>query len=189
MEPIFFSDLDARLIADYFIARDECRDDADVTQMKLHKLMYFAQANYLAETGRRLFSSKIYAFEHGPVVDAIRSDFQEYGRAAIVVKDDAVAFRAKQRCAEIPQEIRQFLDAIWDKYGEESASQLRRLSHQDKPWSDAYVPSGRFCVITDEAIRDYYREPDKADSRVRLDRVFFIDEHVWAALDELDATL
>lgn len=189
MEPTFFSDLDARLIADYFIARDECRDDADVTQMKLHKLMYFAQANYLAETGHRLFLSEIHAFEHGPVVDAIRSDFQQYGRAAIVVKDDDVAFRAKERSTEIPREIVRFLDAIWDKYGEASASQLRRLSHQDKPWLDAYVPSELFCVISDEAIRDYYREPDKADSRVRLDRVFFIDENVWAALDELDAAL
>ena len=46
-------DLDPHLISDYFLALDDERKEPDITQMKLHKLMYFAQANYLAGTGRR----------------------------------------------------------------------------------------------------------------------------------------
>ena len=51
MEQMIEVNLSPRLVADYFIARDDERADPDVTQMRLDKLMYFAQASYLAETG------------------------------------------------------------------------------------------------------------------------------------------
>lgn len=41
------ADLDPMLVAAYFIAIDELREDADVTQLKLHKLLYFVCAGEL----------------------------------------------------------------------------------------------------------------------------------------------
>ena len=47
MEALVETKLNCRLIADYFIARDEERYESDVTQMKLHKLMYFRAGQLL----------------------------------------------------------------------------------------------------------------------------------------------
>lgn len=189
MEALVETKLNCRLIADYFIARDEERYESDVTQMKLHKLMYFAQANYLADTGNRLFDSDIFAFEHGPVVDGIYREFRVFGRSTIVVKDDDVATLAKDRCREIPEGVYRFLDSVWEKYGDYSASELRILSHKDAPWKDAYDPDSHHCLIDDAALRDYYRHSVASSERVHCDTVWFVDQPVWDRLEAVEGAI
>ena len=70
-------ELDPLVVANYFLQLDSERIEPDVTQLKLHKIMYFAQANYLGATGSRLFSSHIEASPRGPIVLAICSDFKK----------------------------------------------------------------------------------------------------------------
>ncbi|MBK4137721.1 DUF4065 domain-containing protein [Corynebacterium macginleyi] len=124
-------DLDPHLISDYFLALDGARKEPDVTQMKLHKPMYFSQENYLAGTGRRLFNSDVHALDHGPIIDKIRNEFKKFGRQIIVAADDAVAFNAKLDSPSPPDAVKAFLDAIWNMFGNLSPTQLRDLSHQD----------------------------------------------------------
>ena len=95
-EPDIHTNLDPELVADYFLSRDEGREDADVTQMKLHKLMYLAQANFLSSVDNRLFASDIEAFEHGPVIKELYPQFRHYGRSVIVVASDEAAWQAKE---------------------------------------------------------------------------------------------
>ncbi|WP_237232733.1 Panacea domain-containing protein [Rothia nasisuis] len=155
-------------VATYLLARDASRDDSDVTQMKLHKLLYFAQANYLASTGQRLFDAHIEAFEHGPVVESIRRHYEQFGRRIIVVADASQSGNGKQ---ELPENIANYLDAIWSQFGEQSASQLRALSHKDKPWSDNYHPGRLHSIIPDYEMRTWYA--NLADQRrVELDTVY-----------------
>lgn len=187
VEQMIEVNLSPRLVADYFIARDDERADPDVTQMKLHKLMYFAQANYLAETGHRLFDSAIFAFEHGPVISSIYEEFRPFGRSTIAVKDGDIASLAKDRCRDLPPNTLRFLDAVWNKYGEFSASELRRMSHDDAPWLNAYDRASRYCPMDDEAIRDYYRSDAKRRDLVHCETVWFVHEQVWSELEALDA--
>lgn len=155
-------------VATYLLARDASRDDSDVTQMKLHKLLYFAQANYLASTGQRLFDAHIEAFEHGPVVESIRRHYEQFGRRIIVVADASQSGNGEQ---ELPENIANYLDAIWSQFGEQSASQLRALSHKDKPWSDNYHPGRLHSIIPDYEMRAWYA--NLADQRrVELDTVY-----------------
>lgn len=155
-------------VATYLLARDASRDDSDVTQMKLHKLLYFAQANYLASTGRRLFDARIEAFEHGPVVEPIRRHYEQFGRRIIVVADASQSENSEQ---ELPENVANYLDAIWSQFGEQSASQLRALSHKDKPWVDNYHPGRLHSVIPDHEMRTWYA--NLADQRrVELDTVY-----------------
>ena len=180
------ADLDPMLVAAYFIAIDELREDADVTQLKLHKLLYFAQANYLASTGYRLFASDIEAFEHGPVVEEIRPHFKQYGRQIIVSADDAVAHNATQDAKELPLDVIEFLDAIWQRFGQLSASELRQISHDDAPWEKHYDPEQLHCVIPDREIQQWYRGDATADRQVYHPRIFRVTD---TDLDNLDAPL
>ncbi|OIR46460.1 Panacea domain-containing protein [Corynebacterium sp. NML130628] len=176
-------DLDPRLICDYFLALDDERKEPDVTQMKLHKLMYFAQANYLAGTGKRLFNSDVHAFEHGPIIDKIRDEFKKFGRQIIVAADDAVAFNAKLDSPSLPDSVKAFLDAIWDMFGDLSATQLRNLSHQDAPWSDNYVKGGYKIKISDQEMQYWYRQPGSRDRQVYPPNVYLFTEADAIAFD------
>ena len=68
LQALFHHDIDVSDAVRFFLAEDALRSDPNVTPMKLHKLLYLAQANYLASTGHRLFAEPVDAYENGPVV-------------------------------------------------------------------------------------------------------------------------
>lgn len=186
MQPQVHANMNPHLIADFFLAKDEQRYESDVTQMKLHKLMYFAQAHYLAQTGCRLFNSDIHAYEHGPIVEAIYPTFRQYGRATIVVDDDNTAMLAVDRARELPHDVLNFLEKIWDYYGDYSASNLRNMSHADAPWVETYTPDTRKLVIPDARIRDYYQGQPENRPIIHPDNATFIPLNAWAELEEME---
>lgn len=55
-------------VAKYILSKTPC------TQLKLQKLVYLCFADYLCDTGKELFTDKIYAFKYGPVVDLTHKD-------------------------------------------------------------------------------------------------------------------
>ena len=140
-----------------------------LTQMQLHKLCYFAQAYSLACRGHRLFEDEIRAYEHGPYVESLKSRFGAYGSGAINSHDAG----EEARTSETEQAI---LDWVFRDYGAVSASELRELSHQDRPWRIACASGADRALITDESMAQYYRErllltpnrpPPLAERRVR----------------------
>ncbi|MGL4743691.1 MAG: Panacea domain-containing protein [Dermatophilaceae bacterium] len=58
----FTHDVDPLDAAAFFVRADHLRDEPDVTPMKLQKLLYLTQANYLAATGQRLFDADVETF-------------------------------------------------------------------------------------------------------------------------------
>ena len=114
-------ELDPLVVANYFLQLDSERVEPDVTQLKLHKIMYFAQANYLGATGSRLFSSHIEASPRGPIVLAICSDFKNSAK-----KLSLRTIRISWRCPLSSQTI--FQNLRWNIYetcGTNSLSILR----------------------------------------------------------------
>lgn len=163
-EPMFNHDLDVAAVADYLIALDALRSEPDVTPLKLAKLLYLAQANYLASTGQRMFSEPIEAFEHGPVV--YREWKRHPGSQILAVRNDAMA-----GAASLPDDVADFLDAVWAMYEDWSASALRRLTHEQAPWKDHYYEGGHRIRIPDEDMAAYFRDtyrPPPASSIRRL---------------------
>ena len=60
-------------VAKYILSKITC------TQLKLQKLVYLCFADYLCNTGKKLFTDKIYAFKYGPVVDTVYKKYKKYG--------------------------------------------------------------------------------------------------------------
>ena len=54
-------------------------DESDMTNMKLNKLLYYAQGIHLARTGHPLFRDQIEAWQHGPVVPSVYQQYKEFG--------------------------------------------------------------------------------------------------------------
>src|ERR1035437_2332524 len=100
-----------------------------ITNLKLQKILYFAQAYYLAKLGRPLFSDAIEAWEYGPVVPAVYKKYREYVSDSIILeKDEAILSQGDQ----------ENLKRIWDLFGGYSAGRLVEIAHAHTPWKSAY---------------------------------------------------
>lgn len=125
-------------VAKYILSKIEC------TQLKLQKLVYLCFADYLCDTGKQLFTDKIYAFKYGPVVETVYKKYKKYGykpieeETADIDSKNIFEMPAKSRIlfAEDGTEKILSIEKTLKKYGCLSASELVDLTHkQNAPWS------------------------------------------------------
>jgi uncharacterized phage-associated protein len=124
-------------------------DEDPITQMQLHKLLYFAQGLSLGIRGKLLFTDQIEAWQHGPVVPTVRG---LCGSGPTVLPESFSKFGVDD-----PTELR-FIKAVWIRFRDFSPSALRSMSHDDGPWRSVYKP-GRNVVITENAMREHFTMP------------------------------
>ncbi len=119
-------------VANYFIVKGMEERDAGgefITHLKLQKLLYFAQAWFMALfNGERLFDESLEAWVHGPVCREVFDQLKGHGFKPIV--------RPYAQFVE-DEETREFLDALWDEYAVFSAKKLEKMTHEDRPWVEA----------------------------------------------------
>jgi len=116
-----------------------------ITNLKLQKVLYFAQAYYLSKVGKPLFSDNIEAWEYGPVVPNIYHKFKARGSDPIICEEDKSA---------LLDEDKETLKKIWGTFGGYSASKLVDISHAHTPWKIANQSVNK--VISHKAIKEYY---------------------------------
>lgn len=138
-------------IANWFINQYDPESGDVITHLKLQKLLYYSEAWFQAIKNKELFSEKIEAWAHGPVVREVFAVFKDSGSNPLVATDATVSVDA-----ETEEVLRQVLDA----YGELSAKTLEHMTHQDKPWKDARgnLPPEARCsnIIEKSAIKEYF---------------------------------
>jgi uncharacterized phage-associated protein len=142
----------ANHVADYFL--DFCHQHGDVlTNLKLQKLVYYAQAWHLALKNKPLFDERIEAWVHGPVVPPLYGRFKKYGWEPITAQVTPPVFK---------NGTAKFFEEIFSVYGGYSAWDLERMTHQESPWKKA-----RGSMAPDEEshnqiahadMRDFYRK-------------------------------
>lgn len=115
------------LVADYILAESRGRGEA-LTNLKLQKLMYYAQAWSLALRDAELFSEDFKAWGHGPVLLSQYHRFKGYGWQPI--QDDI-------KRPELDEAEVKHLDEIVDVFGVETAVALELMTHRERPWLDA----------------------------------------------------
>ena len=99
----------------------------DITNLKLQKLLYYAQAWNLVFTGEPLFSGDIEAWVHGPVVPSVFRRFKAFGWNTI--DSPVTPYHDTYLSAH--------LKLILTAYGALGATQLERLTHSEAPWKNA----------------------------------------------------
>lgn len=138
----------ANAVARYFLSLvDEEAGDA-MSNLKLQKLLYYAQGFSLVVMGGQLFDEPIEAWTHGPVVPEIYHMYKGHGSGAIPPERtfDPIS---------IDEETRSLLDEVYEVYGQYSAWKLRNMTHEEAPWADAYraAPSSS---ISHSALRNFF---------------------------------
>ena len=141
----------ARAIADFFIWFSHDHGD-QISNLKLQKLLYYAQAWFLALYDRPLFEERIEAWVHGPVVPPVYREFKSWGWQPIGVDVAQSPFEGA---------VRDHLNEVMAVYGVMSAFELERLTHSEAPWIDARGPipedEASTAVISHESMARFYR--------------------------------
>ncbi|MDR3569898.1 MAG: DUF4065 domain-containing protein [Syntrophobacteraceae bacterium] len=117
-------------VAKYFLSRAEREDQELLSNLKLQKLVYYAQGMHLAMRDAPLFGDRIEAWDYGPVVPDLYHFYKENGARGIPA--DPTFDLDKIDGATLD-----FLDEIFDAFGQFSAIRLMQISHKDKCWEDA----------------------------------------------------
>lgn len=141
-------------VADWFVSRANIEREENfgegISNMKLQKILYFAQAAHLSLEGSALFSEEIYAWQYGPVVDEVYHAYKGAQRTPIkTTKSD--------NHKSLSADITAFLEEIWQLFGKYSAAKLVEMTHAHVPWKSVYVVGARDVVITKKSIKDYYQ--------------------------------
>jgi len=118
----------ANEVADFFIYSAHQAGEP-LTNLKLQKLVYYAQAWYAAFNGKPLFDGRIEAWVHGPVCPEVYHRFkQNQWRAIEEAVDPPAGFE---------EDVNDHLEEVIQVYGEMTGWELERLTHQEEPWIEA----------------------------------------------------
>ena len=121
------ADSSALRVADYLVAFS-LRHGDPISNLKLQKLLYYAEGWYLAFYSKSLFSADIQAWPRGPVVYPVWKHFNGYRWKPI---------SRPTTMPEVPQKVGAHIKELMAAYGDFSAYTLERMTHQEKPWIEA----------------------------------------------------
>lgn len=130
-------------IANVFLKLSQPELGDGLTNLKLQKLVYYAQGFSLAVNDHPLFAEDIVAWEHGPVVRELYAIYRELGSGTIPVPDVAL---------NIDKDDLALIEEVNNVYGQFSAWKLRDMTHQERPW----VETPRDQVISHELMKEYF---------------------------------
>lgn len=125
-----------------------------MTNKKLQKLCYYAQAWHLALTGSPLVNNRFEAWIHGPVCPELYTKYRSYGYKDIPKQlGDGLS---------ISEEIKAYADMTFEAYGHLTENDLEKISHTETPWLEArnglepWVNCSK--EISWDSMKQYYRE-------------------------------
>lgn len=126
-----------------------------LSHLRLQKLLYYVQGWSLALRGATLFTGRIEAWKHGPVVPAVYHEFKTYEHKPIP--------KSHGSHAHLAPTDRAFVESVWEHYKACSAAELRRMTHRESPWLSARAGLGQ-------------AEPSQAEIPIPSIRQWFIEQ-------------
>jgi uncharacterized phage-associated protein len=152
---------DAIKIAEYIIAIANRNGDT-ITNLKLQKLLYYAQAWHLVKFKRKLFKDKIEAWQYGPVVRAVYYKYNENGRAPIIIlgTDDEFDRNISEYINALDNDTREFMDYFLEEFMDYSASSLVAFIHKEEPWLNAFDEDNPYASkeISTKDMQNFYKK-------------------------------
>jgi uncharacterized phage-associated protein len=152
-------------VADFFVDLAIKGAGDLISPLKINKLLYYAQGNFLAKYNAPLFPEKIQAWQYGPVIPEIYHKYKVLGRQPIEIVDEDY-----NASIFTPEETTFLLD-IAREYGKYSAETLVTKTHSEDPWKSAFNGSQN-TIISDASMQEYFRKhPVKNFSNVLHERI------------------
>lgn len=121
--------------------------DADsISNLKLQKLLYYAQGCFLALRDKPLFNEKILAWKHGPAINEV---YQKYK----INKSNGIPYN-NTYTGDIDSDTVSILKQVYEAFGQYSAWGLRNMTHEETPWKETEQSE----EISLASIKSYFKE-------------------------------
>lgn len=123
--------IDCLNVARYFIKR-AYQDglEPEMTNMKVQKLLYYAQSLHLALFDEPLFENEIQAWRYGPVCPPAYRFYSEFEAEQLPIPGEDVL-------SQVPDETKYLLEKVWDSFSGYHAYLLSDMTHVEFPWRKA----------------------------------------------------
>ena len=124
----------SKAVSNFFLAKSRA-----ITQLKLHKLLYYAHGWHLGLTSAPLLDEMVEAWQHGPIVPSVYHEFITCGTRpinhfAVDLNPYSHTLYVVRPPTDNPYVIN-VLEQIWKVYNEFSVPQLDQLVRvKDSPW-------------------------------------------------------
>lgn len=124
--------MNAEVIAKYYLSKDPDRilfnNNVVVKNnrkfyegnARLNKYLFLSQVVYLAKYETRLISDDFVAYDNGPVIKNI---LDEYSKIS-----------SRKEVVDIPEDVKVFLDKIYESLENASYEELIEITHEDPEW-------------------------------------------------------
>lgn len=116
-------------VANVFLKLSDPDSGDTLTNLKLQKLVYYAQGFHQAIYDSPMFSEKILHWEHGPVVRELYDALKENKKDSVPVPEDFEPTMFTKEQLDLIEEINRV-------YGQFSAWKLRDMTHAEDPWKN-----------------------------------------------------
>lgn len=126
-------------VARWFLINQDETTGERISNLKLQKLCYYAQALHLALHGVPLFRDPVKAWPHGPVVPSLWHEYKENAYYSIPIPEGI----DESGLSETAQDV---LNIVRNTYAMQTATTLRAMTHEEPPGEthgNATAPSSR----------------------------------------------
>ncbi len=134
----------ARYVIEYCNKKGEI-----ITNLRLQKILFFIQAEFLVSKGISCFTEEIEAWAFGPVVPCVYRQYRIYGSSNIKIA------LGRKNDRFIDEEDKLIINQIVDECSHYSTTELVNITHAQTPWIKAYY-NNHSNVISIDSIREYF---------------------------------
>ena len=107
--------------ASYIYEKYKSEFGTTIDEMKLHKLLYFAQRESIIQTGNPLFDATFRGQKYGPILKEIRESYKNSSFVPVTSSSDI-------------DEMEPIVDTVFEQYAEKDSWSLSRLTHGEYSW-------------------------------------------------------
>lgn len=138
-------------VSSYIILSSKLNNNG-VSNLRLQKLLYYVQAEFLLEQGIGAFKEEIEAWDFGPVVPEVYRMYKMFGREDIIYHLDIFI----DSMVKIEKEDKKIIDDVLERSKNIPTIELVNMTLQEEPWKNAYNKDNPKNVITKESIYEYF---------------------------------
>lgn len=143
-------------LSEYIIYYSNCKGYG-ISCLKLQKVLYLLQAEWLVKKGEKLFDDKIIAWDIGVVVPKVYDKYIRYAGMDILTpnktKKDDLALRKFQQI--IGKRDIQLINSLIDYFKGYNAAHLTTITQHQKPFTSVYSYYQE-NEVTCDSIRNYF---------------------------------
>jgi len=149
--------IDVIKVASYIFKRYQEEMNTSIDEMKLHKLLYFAQREAIIQTGSPLFEAQFAAWKYGPVIVEVRNSYRSNSLTFLPSNEELLPYKNT-------------LDHVFRNYAPKDSWTLSMLTHGESCWQNAragYSPDEHCDVLI--SINDIIKDAE----RMKVRRFYF----------------